>query len=107
LAISKQDARKTKHAVLAGDERTSTVLDGTTGKTVYLTEITGPTQKFTVQSTGNLAFTYDTSANGANFTGTPVSVAANAMSTYTGPHVVAVVKLTWVSGSGTVAVLAV
>lgn len=107
MAVSKQDARRTKHAVLAGDERTTTVLDGTTGKTVYLAEITGPTQKFTVQSTGNLAFTYDTSANGSNFTGTPVSVAANAMSTYTGPNVIAVVKITWVSGTGTVTLLAV
>ena len=103
MAISKQDARKVKHAVLSGDERISTVLSslGT-----YDFEITGPTQKFTVQSSGTLAYTYAVSCNGQNFD-TPVSVAANAFSTYTNAHVVAVVRIIWVSGSGQVVLLAV
>ena len=107
MGYSKQDSRRTKHAVLAGDERITTVLDGTTGKTTYVAEITGPTAKFTVQSNGNLAFTYDVSANGKNYSGSPVAVAANVMSTYGGPHVVASILITWTSGSGTVAILAV
>jgi hypothetical protein len=103
MSIAKQDARRVKHAVLAGDERISPVLTATG---TYDFEITGPTQKFTVQSSGNLAYTYDVSANGINFTGSPVSVAANAMSTYS-TNVVAVVRIAWVSGSGKVTLLAV
>lgn len=105
MAISKQDARKVKHSVLSGDERTSPTIDAST--TTYDFEITGPTQKFTVQGSGNLAYTYDVSANGQNFTGSPVSVAANAMSTYPGTHVVAVIRITRVSGAGKVTLLAV
>ena len=107
MGYSKQQARATKHAVLSGDERISPILDGSAGKTSYVAEITGPTAKFTVQSSGNLAFTYDVSANGKNYTGSPISVAANAMNTYTGGHVVACILITWVSGSGNVAILAV
>lgn len=104
MSIAKQDARRVKHAVLAGDERISPTLS-MSGNT-YDFEITGPTQKFTVQSSGSLAFTYDVSANGKNFTGSPVSVAANAMATYS-TNVIAVVRITWVSGSGNVTLLAV
>lgn len=105
MAISKQDARKVKHAVLSGDERTSPTIDASHPS--YDFEITGPTQKFTVQGSGDLAYTYDVSANGATFSGSATSVAATAMSTYPGTHVVAVVRITRVSGSGKVTLLAV
>lgn len=111
MAISKQAGRRTKHAVLSGDERISLPLTGVAAQnpsqTTYVAEITGPTQKFTVQSNGTLAFTYDVSANGSTYSGSPVSVAAGVMSTYSGPHVVASILITWVSGSGVVTILAV
>lgn len=103
MAISKAQARSVKHAVLAGEEQISAFLDATT--TVHVFELTGPAQKVTVQSSGDLAFTAEYSCNGSNFFGTQ-AVAANVPYSYT-THVVAVVKITRTAGSGKVSLLGV
>jgi hypothetical protein len=105
MAISKQQARKTKQPVLSGDEQISTVINSSA--TSYSFEITGPSKYFTLQSNGSLTYTWAVSANGSSF-GTPsATIAAGAFSTYTGPDVVAVIQITRVSGSGQVTMLAV
>lgn len=103
MAISKQQARSVKHAVLAGEEQISTTLDATT--TVHTFELTGPAQKVTVQSSGDLAYTVEFSCNGINFFGS-TAVTANTPSTYSS-NVVSVVKVTRTAGSGKVSLLGV
>lgn len=103
MAISKQQARTTKHAVLAGEEQLSTTLDGTT--TVYVFELTGPSQKVTVQTSGTLAITAEYSCNGSTFFGSQAAAAGVPVSYST--HVVAVVRVTRTAGTGRVSLLGV
>ena len=104
MAITKAKARSVKHAVLSGDEQATVTIDGST-VSVALIELTGPSQKVSVQGSGTLAYTVDYSINGINFFG---SQAVSATSPYTySTHNVAVIRITWTSGTGRVTVLSV
>lgn len=98
MAISKQQARSVKHAVLAGEEQLSPTLDATT--TVYTFELTGPAQKVTVQTSDTLAITAEYSCNGQTFFGSQAAAAGVPVSYST--HVVACVKVTRTGGAGKV-----
>ena len=106
MTIPKAIARKTKHAVLSGDEQATPVIDstGSLGPTTYTVELTGPGSQISVQASNGMVITFAVSVNGKTFT-TPVSVPAGTIGNYNASNV-AVIKLVATSGSGNVTVLA-
>lgn len=101
MGYSQEQARSARQPVLTGDSYISPVMSSTGTVTILLND---PSGKLTVQSSGDLAFSWAVSANGQNFN-TPTAVAANALSTQS-TDVVGAVQLTWTSGTGQVTILA-
>jgi hypothetical protein len=101
MPISKARARSVKHAVLAGEEQASGVLDAVT--TVEIVELTGPASKVTVQTSDTLAVTVEYSCNGSTFFGSQAAAAGVPVS-YTA-HLVGAVKITRTAGSGRATIL--
>lgn len=101
MPISKARARSVKHAVLAGDEQASGVLDAVT--TIEIVELTGPSTKVTVQTTDTLAVTVEYSCNGVTFFGSTAAAAGVPVTQST--HVVSVIKITRTAGSGRAVIL--
>lgn len=100
---SKKDIRKSITPNLVGFEVSTGTLDGTTTEEVV--ELACPASKITLQSSGDLAYTYTVSVNGTTFV-TGGTVAANALSSYN-THNVSSVKVTRTGGSGKVSIAAV
>lgn len=100
-AYTRKEVAKYQTKVLTGFETASVTLDGTV--TTDTVELAGPASKITVQSTGNLVFDYTVSINGETFAAGAAGIAAGALSSYT-THIVSVVKVTRVSGTGKVVI---
>ena len=99
---TKAQASLQRDLVGTGDIQQSPTLNGTvTTATVKLGCIA---KQITLQSSGDLAYTYTVSANGQNFA-TGGTAAANVLSTYNTNSCV-VVQITRTSGAGIVTVLA-
>ena len=96
MAITKSQARKVRQPELIGDLAVSASLNGTT--TVDIITLSSIAEKITIQSSGTLAGTVEFSTNGVNFY-TSTAFAANVPLTYS-THLVRVIKITRISGSG-------
>lgn len=101
MAVTKSQARKVRQPTLPGDMEITSTLSATGTEVVELSAVA---EKVTFQSSGTLAYSYELSANGKNWS-TPVAVAANALSTAS-THLAKMVRITWTSGSGKVTILA-
>lgn len=101
MAVTKAQARKVRQPTLPGDMEITDTMSATGTQIIELSAVA---EKVTFQSSGNLAYSYEVSANGQNWS-TPAAVAANVLATHSA-HLVKVVRITWTSGSGKVTILA-
>ena len=96
-AISKQDARLVRPAVLTGEIKSAQV--SSAGNT--LIELGSVCQKVTVITTGSLVVSASFSIDGETFYG--AAAASTTPLTYS-TNLIKIVKIAWTSGSGTVTV---
>ena len=102
MAVTKQQARKVRQPVLTGDHFLSGTLNGTiTTEIVLLSSIAN---KITVQGDGDLAGTVEFSVNGVDFFGSTAFLAVTPLSYNT--HLVRAIKITRVTGTGKLHILA-
>jgi hypothetical protein len=98
---SKEQASTIRAPFILGDIQVTPTMSATGTQNI---KFTGPIAQVTLQSTGDLTYTYAPTVNGVNF-GTPSStIAANALAFYDETGVTGM-QITWVSGSGTVVLL--
>jgi hypothetical protein len=102
-SYSKKDIRSLKQITLTGNETATTTMASATDTQVV--ELACPASKVTVQSTGDLAFSWAVSINGEDFVSVG-AVAAGVLSSYN-THLVSTVQITWTSGSGKVVIASV
>jgi hypothetical protein len=101
MAITKEQARKVRQPVNAGDLALSVTMTGA-GSEIKILSI--PAEKVSWQSSGTLAGSVEFSIDGVTFFGS-VAFAAGVPGSYS-THIVRAIKVTWASGSGKLHLLA-
>ena len=103
MAITKAQARKVRQPVLSGEILLSVALSAS--PSVEIIELGNVASKITVQSSGDLAGTVEFSVDGVTFASSTAFTATTLVSFST--HLIRVVKITRVSGSGKLHMVAV
>ena len=101
MAVTKSQARQVRQPTLVGDVEVTDIMSSAASQEIELSSIA---EKVTFQSSDTLAYTYEVSVNGKNWS-TPAAGAANALVTYSA-SLCRVVRINWVSGSGRVSLVA-